>query len=253
MAASLSLYTISVFLPWAIEKGASSRVWMDPKRTHHVRRFRSFQAEIEVFRDDKLMDLLVLRFLEYWSPQTNGLYAYLYHGWVLVLVFQVLAVMSGVASVLKQKGRGKRLVLDCSTACFVLSLALCIFQLVRQWELQGGWYRSMVFCTNAYCLLTINFDIGFYLALIGVILWIIPPSYNRLHQASMHIWDRPLPSKQGIDYEEAWKKYPKALFNRYVRQYPHNPEGVLEWHIHKKMKEGKTREQAIEELAKESK
>ncbi len=62
------------------------------------------------------------------------------------------------------------------------------------------------------------------------------------------IWARPLPSKQGISLEEARKKYPKDLFDRYVREYPHNPEGVLEWHINKKMKEGKTREQAIKEL-----
>jgi amino acid transporter len=43
-------------------------------------------------------------------------------------------------------------------------------------------------------------------------------------------------------------KYPRALFAKYAQQYPHNPEGVLEWHIHKKMKEGETREQAIKEL-----
>jgi hypothetical protein len=66
--------------------------------------------------------------------------------------------------------------------------------------------------------------------------------------ARFDIWDRPLPSKQEIDLEEAWKKYPKDLLDEYVRQYPHNPEGVLKWHIHKKMKEGKTREQAIKEL-----
>ncbi len=56
------------------------------------------------------------------------------------------------------------------------------------------------------------------------------------------------PLKQGIDLEEALKKYPRTLFDKYVRQYPHNPEGVLEWHIHKKMNEGKTREQAVKEL-----
>lgn len=42
--------------------------------------------------------------------------------------------------------------------------------------------------------------------------------------------------------------YSKTLFTKYVERYPHNPEGVLEWHIRKKMKEGKTREQAIQEL-----
>jgi len=47
---------------------------------------------------------------------------------------------------------------------------------------------------------------------------------------------------------ETQTKYPRALFAKYAQQYPHNPEGVLEWHIHKKTKEGKTREQAIKEL-----
>jgi len=42
-----------------------------------------------------------------------------------------------------------------------------------------------------------------------------------------------------------------ALLVRYQREYPHNPEGVLELHISRKMKEGKTRVQAVEELAKE--
>jgi hypothetical protein len=55
-----------------------------------------------------------------------------------------------------------------------------------------------------------------------------------------------LPSKQKVDLLQT--KYPKDLFAKYVEQYPHNAEGVLEWHIHKKMKEGKTREQAIKEL-----
>jgi len=47
---------------------------------------------------------------------------------------------------------------------------------------------------------------------------------------------------------EARTRYPRDLLAKYAEQYSHNPEGVLEWHIHKKMKEGKTREQAIREL-----
>jgi len=60
--------------------------------------------------------------------------------------------------------------------------------------------------------------------------------------------DKTLPLKKEIDFEKVWKKYPKDLFAKYVERYPHNPTGVLEWHINKKMKEGKTREQAIKEL-----
>jgi len=50
----------------------------------------------------------------------------------------------------------------------------------------------------------------------------------------------------------ARENYPQGLIMEYQRKYPHNPSGVLEFHISRKVKEGKTREQAIEELAKES-
>ena len=48
------------------------------------------------------------------------------------------------------------------------------------------------------------------------------------------------------------KTYPKGLITKYQHMYPHNPEGVLEFHISRKMKEGKTREEAIGELARQS-
>jgi len=58
------------------------------------------------------------------------------------------------------------------------------------------------------------------------------------------------PLGQKLDVETQ-TKYPKDLFEKYVERYPHNPEGVLEWHINKKMREGKTREQATKELERE--
>jgi len=51
-----------------------------------------------------------------------------------------------------------------------------------------------------------------------------------------------------FDSKKACEEYPNDLFRKYMERYPHNPSGVLEWHIHEKMKEGKTREQAIKEL-----
>ena len=59
--------------------------------------------------------------------------------------------------------------------------------------------------------------------------------------------DKALLLEKGIGLESQ-TKYPKELFAKYVKQYSHNPAGVLEWHIDKKVKEGKTREQVIEEL-----
>jgi len=46
------------------------------------------------------------------------------------------------------------------------------------------------------------------------------------------------------------EKYPQGLVMEYQRKYPHNPSGVLEFRISRKVKEGKTREQAIKELTK---
>jgi len=48
-----------------------------------------------------------------------------------------------------------------------------------------------------------------------------------------------------IDY------YRNSLLDAYRRKYPNNPDGLLEWHIYKATQEGRTREQAEEELAKQ--
>ncbi|MDH5733959.1 MAG: zinc ribbon domain-containing protein [Candidatus Bathyarchaeota archaeon] len=57
--------------------------------------------------------------------------------------------------------------------------------------------------------------------------------------------------EQEFEFEKTDKNWNQLLV-KYSEKYPHNPDGVLEFHISKKMKEGKTRDQAIEELIKES-
>jgi len=79
------------------------------------------------------------------------------------------------------------------------------------------------------------------LGVISGILWLI--------DGANLVEDKVLLSKKS-DFSQT--RYPKDLIAKYVKQYPHNPTGVLEWHIHKKMKESKTRGQTIEELIKES-
>lgn len=60
-----------------------------------------------------------------------------------------------------------------------------------------------------------------------------------------------LPLGQEFEFEKKEKKrYPEELLAEYSERYPHNPEGALEFHISRKMKEGKTRKQALEELTK---
>jgi hypothetical protein len=60
-----------------------------------------------------------------------------------------------------------------------------------------------------------------------------------------------LPFGQEFEFEKEGR-YPEELLAKYSKRYPHNPKGVLELHIDRKMKEGKTREQALEELTKGS-
>jgi len=122
------------------------------------------------------------------------------------------------------------IVIDSFLGVFVLSWMGLIRSVSRSWT----WKNSMIEAS--------------YLAFFGLVFLFSGLLFFDGIGARFDIWSRPLPLKQGIDFEEAWKECPKALFDRYVRHYPHNPEGVLEWHIHKKMKEGKTREQAIKEL-----
>lgn len=175
MAVSLSLYALSVFQPWVVEDGWNLLV----SRYYNIQKFWSFQLVIEVFRDDKLTDVFVFRFFEYWTPQTDGRYAYVYQGWVLVLAFQILTVISGAVSILKQKVRGKPIPLVCSTICSIATLIVGYFQSVRQFEL----VREHV--VLGYIPSTLSFDIGLYLALISVILWIISLSFDQIVHAKI--------------------------------------------------------------------
>ena len=123
------------------------------------------------------------------------------------------------------------IVINLYLGLFLLSWTGMIRDVTRSWT----WKDSMIAMSYIALYSGLFFLFGWLLLCDGL-------------RARFDIWNRSLPSKQGIDLQEAWKKYPKDLFDEYVRQYPHNPEGVLEWHINKKMKEGKTREQAIKEL-----
>jgi len=60
-------------------------------------------------------------------------------------------------------------------------------------------------------------------------------------------------SREEQEGKKSVQKSSQDIFEMYSKKYPHNPEGVLEFHISRKMKQGKTREQAILELTKEIK
>lgn len=161
MAVSLSLYTISVLLPWVIEYGNLLEI-------NHVNRSWSFQTVTEVFRGNRPMDLLVWRFLEYWffPPFSTYLYLDISRDWFLVFGFQMIVVVTGAVGLVKEKVNGKPLPLVYSTICSILTLILGYFQWVRQLELR----RQIV---NVFVASSVSFDMGYYLALISVILWLV--------------------------------------------------------------------------------
>lgn len=75
----------------------------------------------------------------------------------------------------------------------------------------------------------------------------IPPTLDdALQEIRKEMEEAKLPESKELN--EPQIKYPEDLLTKYRKLYPHNPEGYLKAHIYWKMKEGKTREQAIKEL-----
>lgn len=68
---------------------------------------------------------------------------------------------------------------------------------------------------------------------------------NAIHDSRVHT---PLVRDTLTLFIHPNNELPDEILQIYSKKYPHNPTGVLRYHIDKKMKEGKTREQVIEEL-----
>lgn len=168
MVVSLSLFAISVSQPWLIERGRSPLAIFPP--LYSVSRFWSFQVVIDLLQGNKLLNSIVLRFQEYWFASPRYVFpSGLFHTWLFVFVFQMLAVVTGATSIVKEKVKGKLLPLICTVIFATLSLILCYFQLLRQ-SAPGRGFSS----------LSISFDIGFFLALISAILWTVPLWIDKL-------------------------------------------------------------------------
>ena len=172
MAVSLSLYTVSVFQPWAVERYFS--LLLPENRSFQ---FWSFQAVKGVVPDGNLS---IFRFFEYWAPQTDGWHPYAYQGWLWfsVFVFQMIGVAAGVASIVREKVKGESLLPIYSTTCLSLTLILGYFQFAGQLELHREHFDPLGITGSS-----INFDIGFHLALISVMLWIISLSFDQIVKA----------------------------------------------------------------------
>ena len=151
--------------------------------------------------------------------------------------FFAFCVIAGVALyVWDRKGFLNRRSGDKNTAVglAILGLALIVINFVLGVFifLWMGWSQSIIGAS--------------YLAFYGLV-FVFGVLLFSDHEKMLEDKRRYPPSPQRLD-GETQTKYPQALFAKYALQYSHNPEGVLEWHVHKKTKEGKTREQAIKEL-----
>jgi hypothetical protein len=155
---SLALFVVSIFRPWLLEHGWSPFI----PSMRKVSQFWSYQVVISRFHGASLKNSLVLMFQEFWFFREFG-YPEVFQGWILVFLFQILAVTAGAISTVKEKVKGKPLPLICTIACVTLSLLLCYFQFLKQSTLRGG-----------YAYTSIYFDMGFFLALISGILWTVP-------------------------------------------------------------------------------
>ena len=174
MVVSLSLYAVSVFLPWMVEYYSNTR-----DEIKYVNRYWSFQMSSDAEGRARGLPfagrILLWRFHEYWffPPFFTYLYPYISRDWFSVFVIQMIVVVTGTVGIVREKVHDKPSPLVYSTTCSILTLIFGCFQWVRQLELRGQNIR--VFIASSA-----SFDMGFYLALIAVILWIISLSFDRL-------------------------------------------------------------------------
>jgi len=175
--------------------------------------------------------VIMLIFLPFQLPVLSGFYIF-----TLPCMFagMVLYVSDRKGFLIRRSGDKSK-----ATLLFILGFAL-IFESGADALFIGRWMGFGIYSWEAWII------IAFLLAFDGLVF--LSGGLLLSDQGKM-VEDKGLypPSERRLDVETQ-TEYPRDLLARYAEQYPHNPEGVLEWHIRKKMKGGKTREQAIEEL-----
>jgi len=164
---SPSLYAISIFQPWLIEhyysfarfRGASSSVIM----------YWSFQAVEDIFRYDELANSTTWRFHEYWFVSSEH-YSGMLQGWLLIFIFQILTIASGVLSIVKLKVRDRPVPLFCTIFCSLFTLIICYLQWIRQLPPAG---RMLPLIMGYLGKVSVNFTTGFFIALVSFTLWLV--------------------------------------------------------------------------------
>lgn len=153
MVISLSLYVISISQPWLILYTGS------PSWSVSISRFWSFQVVTDVFRRGELLNSYILHFQDFWFFSE---FSHLYYGWFLVFVLQILGIITGAISIVKERVKDRPLPITLTMVCLILSLVLLFFQsqfyLLKQYPIGSLVERAL----------------GFPFALVSVILWTFP-------------------------------------------------------------------------------
>jgi len=117
----------------------------------------------QVFLGGELLNSNILHFQDFWFLSE---FSHLYYGWFLVFVLQILGIITGAISIVKERVKNKPLPITLTMLCLIFSLVLLFFQsqLPRQYP-----FHSYV-----------HTAIGFSTALVSVILWTFPLWNDRL-------------------------------------------------------------------------
>jgi len=149
-------YVIAFFTPWVWEHYVFNIMWPEIYPCPGVPRegwFLSFLAIIRTTRNDYKIPL----FCDYWFNVNSIPFHGSYSGWIGIFIFQFLTVLMALITV-RRKNRDKRLGTVVTAVLSSIAPILCIYQQTLQ---------------LSYSVVTSQFFIGFWLALISSILFFV--------------------------------------------------------------------------------
>lgn len=173
MISATIVYTIAFFSPWIWERYSFLVIMreLQPEiyplpRLPREGWFWSFMAVIHTTGNDYEF----LPPFDYWFDLNNRFYRREFHGWLWIFIFQILTILAALITI-QRKNMDKRLGTSITTVLSVTAPILCIYQRCAQ---------------SSYGMATSRFFVGFWLAIISVILFFVSyqlvNKYGREHK-----------------------------------------------------------------------
>jgi hypothetical protein len=156
MSFATIMYVIAFITPWITEQYVLNIMHPEMYPSPDVPRegwFLSFLAIIRTTRNDYRISL----FWDYWFDVNSIPFHGSYSGWIGIFIFQLLTVLMALITV-HRKNRDKRLGTVMTAVLSIMAPILCVYQLPLQ---------------LSYSVVTSQFFIGFWLALISSILFFV--------------------------------------------------------------------------------